>query len=369
MILSTDGDGVWPIDHCPSKHPGHHSLAAEYCRAISSSLIKDSQQLYKMLQNTQRFRFYSEFSGIILPQSQHRGVGNTDNTEEQTEYKIAVEEQDGQKTSDSQSKKNGLPDGDTNVSPVVFHPDLIKTVLRMYYDRHLTTRKFYTDFEHLYKENEINGFCIPDDEKRWKIRCNTLAPIAFVAHYNLRDVPSDQNLSDEYKQLFGEEPDLKLLCEAWEMVNRFMVPTEADKNPCVEHTKNNIRTTFLSLSSHEHQLDSLSQYFNNNSATAECIRVFVRQVAQSALENIPDEESTDTSVNQTEVEVFTTIQKDEYIGAKRRRFNVNKHATKRTDVRGLDEQHALYVICGHASAATAYLHYIGDTLRRDPENA
>ncbi|CAF3915700.1 unnamed protein product [Rotaria sp. Silwood1] len=36
VVLSTDNDGIWPIDQCQSKHFGHHSLAAEYCRAIYS---------------------------------------------------------------------------------------------------------------------------------------------------------------------------------------------------------------------------------------------------------------------------------------------------------------------------------------------
>ncbi|CAF0890921.1 unnamed protein product [Rotaria sordida] len=38
VIISTDDDGIWPIDQCQLKHPGHHSLAAEYCRAIYSDI-------------------------------------------------------------------------------------------------------------------------------------------------------------------------------------------------------------------------------------------------------------------------------------------------------------------------------------------
>jgi len=43
FVLSTDDDGVWPIDRCNDNHPGHHSVAAEYCKAITGPgrLLKD----------------------------------------------------------------------------------------------------------------------------------------------------------------------------------------------------------------------------------------------------------------------------------------------------------------------------------------
>ena len=59
VFLATDDDGVWPIDHC-AVHPGHHSLAAEYCGAISTGLIKSTKQLKRMLDNTKRFCFASD---------------------------------------------------------------------------------------------------------------------------------------------------------------------------------------------------------------------------------------------------------------------------------------------------------------------
>ena len=57
IILATDDDGIWPIDRCSLGHRGHHSLAAEYCRAIASSIIKKPEQLEKILKDTRDFCF------------------------------------------------------------------------------------------------------------------------------------------------------------------------------------------------------------------------------------------------------------------------------------------------------------------------
>ena len=57
IILATDDDGIWPIDHSPSVHSGHHSLAAEYCRAISTSLINSGEILKEMLQTMEQVCF------------------------------------------------------------------------------------------------------------------------------------------------------------------------------------------------------------------------------------------------------------------------------------------------------------------------
>jgi hypothetical protein len=50
------------------------------------------------------------------------------------------------------------------------------------------------------------------------------------------------------------------------------------------------------------------------------------------------------------------------IGAHKMKFTFNEKPSNRTNCSNVKEEHMLYVICRHASAATAYLHYIGNQL-------
>ena len=97
IILATDDDGVWPIDQCEYAHPGHQSLVAEYCRAISSGLINKVDQLNSVLQATKNFCFWN--IGGRMP-----------------------------KTAD----KNPLPIDDTLINTVVIHPDIIRRLLKLH---------------------------------------------------------------------------------------------------------------------------------------------------------------------------------------------------------------------------------------------
>ncbi len=57
VVLSTDNDGIWPIDKCALGHQSHHSLGAEYCRAITTRFITKEDQLENMIKDSKRFCF------------------------------------------------------------------------------------------------------------------------------------------------------------------------------------------------------------------------------------------------------------------------------------------------------------------------
>lgn len=60
-VLSTDDDGIWPIDHCPNKgHLGHHSLAAEFCHAISDRLVVDVDTLKSVANEALNRKFWKQ---------------------------------------------------------------------------------------------------------------------------------------------------------------------------------------------------------------------------------------------------------------------------------------------------------------------
>ncbi|CAF4025571.1 unnamed protein product, partial [Rotaria sordida] len=56
--LGTDDDGIWPINQCSSVHPGHQSLAAEYCRAISTSLINTKEEFERTFKTMKALCFW-----------------------------------------------------------------------------------------------------------------------------------------------------------------------------------------------------------------------------------------------------------------------------------------------------------------------
>jgi hypothetical protein len=113
-------------------------------------------------------------------------------------------------------------------------------------------------------------------------------------------------------------------------------------------------------------LTHLLTYLENENDTSRNIRIFTRQLTHQATKTYFDTHFTGNCASGVTIDVFTTNHKDEYedveIGNKRLRLNINKHPTKRTNVSRVQEQHALYVACENASAATAYLHHIGDRI-------
>jgi hypothetical protein len=124
---------------------------------------------------------------------------------------------------------------------------------------------------------------------------------------------------------------------------------------------------FLSESSHREQQDlsDLIRELNYNRFKECDIRVFTRQVSKplemiQTLNKMLQEFRLAKSIA-----VFTTKNKDEYVDIASTdtcRVVINENPTKRTNYHNVDEEHVLYVICRHASAATAYLHYIGSEI-------
>jgi hypothetical protein len=112
IILATDDDGLWPIDQCAFTHPGHQSLTAEYCRVISSDLIKDVHQLKTVLQDTKNFCFWNQ--GGVVPKPL------TD---------------------------DALPIDDHLINTVIIHPDIIRRLLKLYDEKKIEVNPCFKTFE------------------------------------------------------------------------------------------------------------------------------------------------------------------------------------------------------------------------------
>jgi hypothetical protein len=331
IILATDDDGIWPIDHCLSKHPGHQSLVAEYCRAFSLSLITVPQDLRKMLKNTKDACFYS-CDGVYLP-------------------------------SDNTNEHDVLTNDDKNASTIVFHPDLIKTVLQKYSDKNYTCSRIFKYYSKLYPTNCV---ALSNINPTWKRKCNSLASFVFISYYNNEPGTILDSYRDEYSTIFGDNPSLDKIYEIWLNVwNRFM---DLNDKTISNHISTDLNgPVFLSESSDDNQKDLsyLSDELDHNHFRERDIRVFTRQVSKP-LETIEMlNKMLQKPCSAKSITVFTTKNKDEYVDSakpERRRLVINEKPTQRTNYHGVQEEHVLYVICRHASAATAYLHYIGSEI-------
>jgi hypothetical protein len=363
IILSTDDDGIWPIDHCPSKHPGHHSLVAEYCRAFSLSLITSHKQLRKMLHNTNKFCFYS-LDGVYIP---------LQNNEENW----------------------ALPKDDTYASTIVFHPDLIKTVMKRYYSYDKSNKldidwgSFYKRYRSFYPN--INSCKLSNTENLWERRCDAFALITYIAHYTNEDPKILNDIRVGFELIFPNNHDLDAIYGVWiNFRKQFMFPNDETDSPYIITDSNDV---FLSESSYNEKQTLLStlqfaKYHNEGYR----LQVFSPKVSEldtstefdSTLKSLPST----TNISAT---VYTATNKDVYInpmhfkkvkltldgkltnrknedehsnpiGSKKIKLTFNEKPTNRTNCSNVKEEHMLYVICRHASAATAYLHYIGNQL-------
>lgn len=359
IILSTDDDGVWPIDHCPSKHPGHLSLIAEYCRAFSLKIITSPEQLQNMLRNTNKFCFYS-VEGVFIP------------VEHREEFWK-------------------LPKDDKNGSTIIFHPDVIKIIMLKYYSYGTNIQwksNFYKNYKRFYPNPESCRFS--NTERTWYDICLIFAQIAYVALTDNGDENNPKNIRTEFEVIFQGKKNLKIIYNALNNVrNKFMRSDNATDEPYIISNTNHV---FLSESSSSEQqtLGSTCQFLNKNDGQHHL------QVFSSRLSDLDRSETFKTTfeslspTTNVSAVVYTTKCKDEYIhptnfkrikltleappknctsndrdnpiNATTVQFTFNENSSNRINCRGVKEEHMLYVICQHSSAATAYLHHIGNEL-------
>ncbi|CAF4284018.1 unnamed protein product [Rotaria sp. Silwood2] len=363
IILSTDDDGIWPIDHCPSKHAGHHSLVAEYCRAFSLSVITSHEQLEKMLFNTNRFCFYS-LDGVYIP------------AQNNNKYRVWSNE-------------------DSNASTIVFHPDVIKVVMQRYHFYNECSKKeliwnssFYQHYKSLYPNKE--SCKLFNQELNWQLRCQAFAQIAYVVHNTNEDPNTLNHIGTEFKVIFGDyENHLHEIYKVWINVRKQFM--RLDDVTDGQHVITNTTNVFLSESSDKQEYPLFSTLeFAKDFCNGYYLQVFTSEVSElhtsnnfsNSLQSLPP--TTDISAR-----VHTTKNKDHYIDSntykkvklalsekpvnykkkhehidsenhKKIKLTFNETSTNRTNCSNVKEEHMLYVICRHASAATAYLHYIGN---------
>lgn len=364
IILSTDDDGIWPIDHCPSMHPGHHSLIAEYCRALSLKIITTPKQLQTMISNTNKYCFYS-LEGVFIP-PQHR----------ENDWK--------------------LPKDDITGSTIIFHPDLIKIIMARYhfYGTNLQwSSKFYNKYREFYHTRESRRLSNP--KLTWYNRCQFFAQIAYVALSTDIARTSLEDIEVEFGVLFPNSKNLGIIYNALNAVrNQFMSSNDMDNHHYIISDTNHV---FLSESSSGEQqilrstvqfLGKYSDQYHLNVFSSRVSALHESEQFRAALQSRSTAENISAAV-------YTTKSKDDYINPTDFRrnkltlgarieshtdsnqsdpttnttvnFTFNEKSSDRINSAGRKEEHMLYVICQHSSAATAYLHHIGNRLVKEYE--
>ncbi|CAF1078988.1 unnamed protein product [Rotaria sp. Silwood1] len=152
IVLSTDDDGIWPIDKCPLEHQEHHSLAAEYCRAITTRFITKNH-LKNMIKNSKRFCFTY---GKALPKEESQKI----------------------------SAVRDINEGDYFPTDIIVHPDVLRMLLaripRSDIDLYPCLKYYQTLYKLKIPPSKSRDF--DDDESRdsdddWKNQCQLVGPV------------------------------------------------------------------------------------------------------------------------------------------------------------------------------------------------
>ncbi|CAF2268490.1 unnamed protein product [Rotaria magnacalcarata] len=144
IVLSTDNDGIWPIDQCILKHVGHHSVAAEFCRAIYSGIIINEGNLGNVIKNSKTYCFDKELGTL--------------------------------RKTDTKKKE---PEEEFQIPMVVLHPKLISYIMKTFYK--VAPVNGNNPFYEYCKAR--NGELTDDKYELSDEKCISLAPVALAITY------------------------------------------------------------------------------------------------------------------------------------------------------------------------------------------
>lgn len=340
IILATDNDGIWPIRKCPCGKRTHFSLSGECCRAISTKIIQSLKDLQLMFENMKTFRFYTHDNKVIMPKAD-----------------------------------NSVLPHDTRVFTVIIHPDIIKFIVNRCLIENQKFGKFYEDF-HGTSVTE-NAQDTSNDKLTISTElCRRLAPVAYVSYCaeNSETNPKmDEVMTNQYEILFGKTPCVQTVLNEWKSVYQQLIdPNIIDQTQCVStKSRNNVFFSEGPLIVHKdpkQPMTDLVHYLQRHYHVAYPqnfrIHAFTRHInIKATVEEI--KKQLKRSCNQNlNVSIYSTKDKEQYedFDLSPIPLTINHIPLERTNFRGEQQQNGLYAVCRHASAATAFLHMIGEEL-------
>jgi hypothetical protein len=349
IILATDDDGVWPIDQCAFTHPGHQSLTAEYCRAISSGLIKDVRQLKTVLQDTKNFCFWNTSGVIPKP-----------------------------------SRDDALPIDDPLINTVIIHPDIIRRLLKLYDQKKIEVNPGFKTFA-------INIKSI--DAVDWSNEFGALR-IAFIcvcANHDRTDKENEEETKSkirlEYNHLLGENnSQFNSIYDFWREVrsefifsgteaessqtqafgSHVLLQGEGKKSDLVYFTPQNSSSTQTQQQPlPEFQQQPLVEFMHQFRLLGYTIHAYgdninIENTVNALKQKVGNAGSAVTYKDMT-LYLYTNTNIYTYVRHKLGDsfyLTVNPHPSKRDK----KKQSFLYVLCPYASAATSALHLFCDRI-------
>jgi hypothetical protein len=357
IILATDDDGIWPIDRCPFTHPGHHSLSAEYCRAISTSLIETPKQLDDILKNTKDFCFWNNGGEL---------------------QKIIDEDR--------------LLHDDKRINSIIIHPNIIKLIHEEYKK---TSHSVYSAL-HQFKIYDGDD-SISNDNINWK-NSDGAKRVAFICacfKYDNDDQTEKEAIQQAYRNLFEKpehesmsiEDEFDFIYENWKKICSEFVfsdknkgrsseiapyiemipkrPQQEDHVQYVVYSEPEPQNVTNEKPLHEIFIDFLEKFHGR--------KVRIRAFAQ----DMDIEKTVDAINRQVNNENYINVYKDVIVTIY---TNPNKHKYTYSTIDDrfklqvnpkpsnydCTNENFLYVLCPHASAATVAVHLISEQLLETP---
>ncbi|CAF1393591.1 unnamed protein product [Rotaria sp. Silwood1] len=313
IVLSTDDDGIWPIDKCPLEHQEHHSLAAEYCRAITTRFITKNH-LKNMIKNSKRFCFTY---GKALPK-------------EKSQKTITVRD---------------INEGDYFPTDIIVHPDVLRMLLaripRSDIDLYPCLKYYQTLYKLKIPPSKSRDF--DDDESRdsdddWKKQCQLIGP-------DQRSELVHNACENVYLQLMNDTPGQGARMQVTKDNESFLFCSEVPNN------RKGVPNFLLS---------TIREFITKNTSKA-TIFSFLPNIDVNNSKVISDLQNIDKSITNRKIEIFihTNTEKDITIPRMTSgKLLINNKPNQRTGPAQEQIQCALYAVCPHGSVATAALHFI-----------
>ncbi|CAF4623789.1 unnamed protein product [Rotaria socialis] len=344
VVLSTDNDGIWPIDKCTLGHQSHHSLAAEYCRAITTRFITEENQLEDIVRNPKRFCFDKNL-----------------NTKNSNQLNI--------------SKKENSTDSPYFPTDVIAHPDIIHMLVKLY-----QRAKKKTDFNF---ETYVY-MCAPGTFSEVENSANNVKDYyevtmrILMACFYLTRSSCYTKFENEYKEVFHDSPDFsqsnceKIYYACANVHSQLMNDTPGEG-------------ASMQIMVGEHHYLFCSEIPDNRKGTPDflltTIENFIRKFTEPAtifsfLPNIDENnpkikkylENIGRIIGEKEIKIFIHTNTKKHIvfpTLKSGTILINPQPEKRTDANLEEiERILLYAVCPHGSVATSALHFIAKHIRK-----
>lgn len=341
IILATDDDGVWPIDQCSFTHPGHQSLAAEYCRAISSGLINNIDQLTGIFKETKNFCFWK--TGGTMPQL---------------------------------DTKDLLPIDDNFVNTVIIHPDIIRRLLLLY-DKKTEKHPGFERFA--FNKDNI-------DPVEWNNEYGVLrvAFICICANHNkineTEEAETKSKVRSHYYDLFGENAtEFDTIYNYWREVRFELIfsDTSVDQSQTpgpghyvlldpINPNSGLVYSPPEPDNSEQSRYKPLTDFIHQFRLFGSTIHAYGNEIdikkTVDVLQQAVDAAASEKAYRNMTLYLYTNTNVYTYVSCKLgKNFNlkINPHPSKRDK----KKESFLYVLCSNGSAATSALHMICDRIR------